>query len=112
MKLFQTLGVLLALGCAASAGAAETRDTLRVHVPFAFVVAGQEFAPGDYIVNETDSGVVSVQGRGKAAMVLTYPSVPHYGVAGLRFTKSGEKLYLVGVQSQTTSSGLPLTQAK
>jgi hypothetical protein len=109
MKLFQTFGVLLAVAFAVSA---ETRDTLRVHVPFTFVVAGQEFSPGDYVVNETDSGVVSVQGGGKAAMVLTYPSVTNYGVAGLRFTKSGEKLYLVGVQSQTASSALPLTQLK
>ena len=112
MKLFTTLGVLLALAFATTAPAAEAIDTLRVHVPFAFVVAGQEFAPGDYTVHESDSGIVWLQGGGKGAIALSYPSVPaaRGSLAGLRFTKTGQKEYLVGVQSQGFSRALPPIQ--
>ncbi|MBV9405213.1 MAG: hypothetical protein JO211_07700 [Acidobacteriaceae bacterium] len=114
MKTYSTLGVLLALAFAVVSPltASETRDLLKVHVPFAFFVAGQEFAPGDYVVHETNSGIVSIQGGGKGAMVLSYQSSPATpgSVAGLRFAKNGQKAYLIGVQSLNLSSALPLTR--
>lgn len=108
MKLFYMWGVWIALTFAVTAPAAEAHDTLRAHVPFAFVVAGQEFAAGDYTVHESDSGIVWLQGSGKAAIVLSYPAVPTApgSAAGLLFTKSGQKEYLVGVQSQDLSRTL------
>lgn len=110
MKLFHTLGVLIALAFAVTSPAAEERDSMRVHVPFAFVVAGQEFAPGDYSVHENDNGIVFVQGGGKGAITLSYPPVTaaRGSVTGLRFTKSGQKEYLVGVQYEQLSRSIPI----
>lgn len=110
MKLFYTLGVFLAFAFAAAVSAGEPRDVMRVHVPFAFVVAGQEFAPGDYTVQQSDGGIVWVQGGGKAAIALSYPAshASAGSVSGLRFTKAGQKEYLVGVQYQELTRAIPI----
>lgn len=110
MRLFYPLAVVIALAFASSAPAAEAKDLLRAHVPFAFVVAGQDFAPGDYIIHQSDGGVVWVQGAGKAAVALSYPSgsASTGSVSGLRFMKSGQKEYLVGVQYRELSRSIPI----
>jgi hypothetical protein len=110
MKLFPVAAFALALAFAAEMPAAESSDALRVHIPFVFVVAGQEFTPGDYMIHQNDSGVVWVQGGGKAAAVLSYPSASAIPgtVSALRFTKSGQKEYLVGVQYQQLNRAIPL----
>ena len=109
MKLFNTLGAIGLLAFAAASSAAPIADSMRVHVPFAFVVAGQEFAPGDYTVRQSDSGIVSVQGAGKAAMTLSYPAEPVRGDApGLRFASSQEKRYLVGIQGEALARSIPV----
>ena len=108
MKLIHALGAIGALVFAAASPAA-IADSMRVHVPFAFVVAGQEFAPGDYIVRQSESGIVSVQGAGKAALTISYPAATAPGKApGLRFTKTEQKAYLVGVQGEELSRSIPV----
>ncbi len=47
---------------------------LQVHVPFAFMVGTQQFAAGDYRVQQADSGVLFVQGEGKAVAAITLPA--------------------------------------
>src|ERR1700728_480200 len=109
MKLFNTLGAIGLLAFAAASPAATIADSMRVHVPFAFVVAGQQFAAGDYTVCQSDSGIVTVQGAGKAAMTLSYPAEAVRGDApGLRFTGSEQKRYLVGVQGETLARSGPV----
>ncbi|HTU43606.1 MAG TPA: hypothetical protein VMF91_00990 [Bryobacteraceae bacterium] len=108
MKRYNTLGAIGMLAFAAASHAA-IADSMRVHVPFAFVVAGQEFAPGDYTVRQSDSGIVCVLGAGKAAMTISYPAESMAGDApGLRFTKSEQKAYLVGIQGEALARAIPV----
>jgi hypothetical protein len=101
LKLVAVGGVLMG-GCL-SASAAEH---LRVNVPFSFVLAGLEFQPGQYTVDESNSGVLTVIGEGHGAAVLTIPaemskpSTP----ASLRFVTDGHSYHLVGVQMDGTES--------
>jgi hypothetical protein len=100
MKLFQTLFVV---GCAAMPAllsAASTYDSIYVHVPFAFVAAGQSFSAGDYRVQRSDSGLILIQGNGKAAATISVPgSLAKPGAAtSLQFSSDGERQHLVGVQ--------------
>jgi hypothetical protein len=109
MKLFHTLGAIGLLAFAAASAPAAIADSMRVHVPFAFVVAGQQFAPGDYTVTQSDTGIVSVQGAGHGAMALSFPAEPVPGNApGLRFTASSETRYLVGVQGEALARFIPV----
>jgi hypothetical protein len=114
MKLFKTFGMtgvlaLAGLTLSSLAQAGTVTDSMRVHVPFAFVVAGQQFAAGDYTVQQTDSGIVWVRGGGKAALTLSFPAATVPGRApGLRFAKSEEKAYLVGVQGQELGRSIPM----
>ncbi len=99
MKTFKTIGVIGALALAALSPAASAADSMRVHVPFAFVVAGQRFAAGDYVIKQSENGIVLVQGSHKGAMVLSTPgSRPANANVGLQFTNSGQYLHLVAVE--------------
>ena len=106
MKTFKLIGVFGALALAAVSSAASAGDSLRVHVPFSFVVAGQQFAAGDYVVQQSQNGVVLVQGGGKGAMVLSTPSAPPNpnGSSSLRFTTAGQQLHLVAVEQRGLDS--------
>ena len=90
-------GVLMAGSLSASAA-----ERLRVNVPFSFVLAGLEFQAGQYTVDESNSGVLTVQGEGRGAAVITIPaelsksSTP----ASLRFVTDGKEYHLVGVQME------------
>jgi hypothetical protein len=94
-KLVALGGVLM--GGSLSASAAEH---LRVNVPFAFVLAGLEFQPGHYTVEETNSGILTVIGEGRGAAVLTIPAETSRTNAStaLRFVTDGHEYHLVGVQ--------------
>jgi hypothetical protein len=74
-------------------------QTLRVQIPFAFIAAGHEFAPGDYSVTESDNGVVVVRsGVGKSAALISRPaSAKLSSTSGLQFTKGEQHTYLSGV---------------
>ena len=101
MKLFKIICSLSlsALALPVLVSAASSSQTLQVHVPFSFTMAGEEFAPGDYRVQQNDNGIMSVQGNGKAAMALTSPS--RSGKPGtpasLQFTGDQQHEYLVGI---------------
>jgi hypothetical protein len=71
LKMLRIIGVLASAGAATNAS--ETSHCLRVNVPFAFVVAGQQFSPGEYKVTETETGVITVQGQGKSAALIGMP---------------------------------------
>jgi hypothetical protein len=95
LKLVAVTGVLLGGSLAASAA-----ERLVVNVPFSFVLAGLEFQPGQYTVDEGNNGVLTVNGAGHGAVVLTTPS--EFTRAGastaLRFVNDGREYHLVGVQ--------------
>ena len=62
LKMIAMTGVLLGGGLSASAA-----EHLRVNVPFSFVLAGLEFQPGQYTVDQSNSGVLTVVGEGRGA---------------------------------------------
>ncbi len=99
MKMFKTLVAIGVLCSAGSAFGAEQTHLLRVNVPFAFVVEGEQFAAGNYDVSQTESGIVTVQGQGKAVMLLSTPKEAARSgeVSGLRFTNSASHSYLSAV---------------
>lgn len=109
MKSIKAIGVFGALALAALSPAGVAGDYMRVHVPFSFVVAGQQFAPGDYVIEQSANGVVSVLGAGKGAMVLSTPGALPGSNAGLRFTNTGQQLNLVSVdQGGVTTRDIPV----
>jgi hypothetical protein len=109
-KLFKALtltGVLAFSGAAFSASAGQH---LRVTVPFSFMLAGQQFAPGDYKIEESNNGMILIQGAGHAAAVLTLPAAfSARPTTGLRFTSSQSREYLVGFEVEgETSRAIPV----
>jgi hypothetical protein len=104
MKMFQTFAAVCAVAIPSLVLAAQPSQSMHVHVPFSFIVAGQEFAPGDYTVQASDNGVAMVQGAGHAAVALTVPTGGfNRGIApALRFVKSQNRQYLVGIDGETT----------
>jgi regulator of RNase E activity RraA len=74
MKLFRTIFALSGFVLPSIVSASSSSQILQVHVPFSFVMAGQEFNPGDYRVQQNDNGIVFIQGNGKAAMALSAPA--------------------------------------
>jgi hypothetical protein len=102
MKLMKTVGAVLALGIPSLAAAASSTQTLLVHVPFSFVMAGKEFAPGNYSVEQNASGLILLRGATQAALSLSIPaSVAKPGEApALRFASSNDREYLVGVKGE------------
>ena len=95
-KLF-TLSVFFALALAPMH--AET-NLVRIHAPFAFVVAGKELPAGDYLIEQTsETGVLLIRGQGGSMMVLTTsgePDVRHY--PGASFATAGGEKYLTKVR--------------
>ena len=95
----------LALGAVPSVATA-SESSMRVNVPFAFVVAGQPFAPGEYVISQNDAGVVLVQGAGRGAMVISSPASPAISSHGssLEFTNAQEHLNLTSVAQEGAQS--------
>ena len=94
-KFVAVAGILLGGSLAASAA-----EHMVVNVPFSFVLAGLEFQPGQYTVDESPNGVLTVSGGGHGALVLTTPAeLPRAGAAtALRFATNGREYHLVGYQ--------------
>lgn len=110
-KLIMIAGLLGAATLGSGALSAATVETLRFTAPFSFVFAGQEFASGEYNLHEAENGVVLVQGSGKGAAALSVPEgFTKIGAAtGVRFQKSEDRRYLVGVQVEgETSRSVPM----
>lgn len=105
MKLFNSMLLMSALALPSFVSAASYSQTLQVHVPFSFMVGAQQFAAGDYRVNQADNGVIYVQGEGKAAAAISFPAETKAGaLSSLRFTTTQQHEYLTGVQVQGESS--------
>ena len=102
MKMIKTAGTFCVLAMGNFAGAASSSHNLYVNVPFAFVVAGRDFKPGAYRLQESDTGILTLQGAGGAGAVITTPaeSSRPSETTGLRFTNSESRQYLVGVAVQ------------
>ena len=100
MKLFQALFVAGSAAIPALLSAASPYDSISAHVPFAFTAAGQSFSPGDYRVQTSDSGLILIQGNGKAAAAISVPgSMAKPGTpTALRFSTDGEHEHLIAVQ--------------
>lgn len=96
MKLFQTVIAASVLAVPSAVLAASSTSSLSVHVPFSFTMAGTDFEPGDYRVQQSDNGVICIQGSGKAAMAISVPASPTRAGApsALQFSSK----HLVGVQ--------------
>jgi hypothetical protein len=94
-QLVALAGVLFGGSVAASAA-----EHIVVHVPFSFVLAGLEFQPGQYSVDQSSNGVLSLSGGGRGALVLTTPTemTPAGAATALRFTNDGREYHLTGVQ--------------
>ena len=99
MKLINQVLLTSALALPSLVSAASSTQTLQVHVPFSIM-----FAAGDYRIQQTDNGVIIVQGEGKAVAALSNPAEFKPGTtSSLRFT-SADQHYLTGVQVQGESS--------
>ena len=69
VKWIAVAGILAGGSLAASAA-----ENLRVNVPFSFVLAGLEFQAGQYTLEQSNSGVLTLQGEGHGAMAITVPA--------------------------------------
>lgn len=106
MKTLKTFSIF-ALALAALATSAFANDSsMRIKVPFAFVVAGQQFAPGEYVITQNDMGVILVQGAGKGAMVISSPAAATASnhSSSLRFTNASDRLNLTTVEEGGTAA--------
>jgi hypothetical protein len=105
-KLVKTLGLLGAAALTSMSLSAATADTLHFRAPFSFVFAGQEFASGDYNIQETENGVLFVQGEGRGAAALSVPEgyTKAGAPTGVRFQKSEDRQHLVGLQVEGENS--------
>jgi len=101
LKLVAIAGVLV--GGSLSASAAER---LSVNVPFSFVLAGLEFQPGHYTIDESSSGLLTVTGEGRGAVVVTIPTElsKSNAVSSVRFVTDGHEYHLVAVQLDSENS--------
>ncbi len=101
LKLVAIAGVLV--GGSLSASAAER---LSVNVPFSFVLAGLEFQPGHYTLDQSNSGVLTVSGEGRGAVVITIPTElsKSNAASSLRFVTDGHEYHLVAVQLDSENS--------
>jgi hypothetical protein len=99
----------LALGTTI-ASAASAADSIHVNIPFSFVVAGKVFPAGQYTVQQTDSGVILVQGNKTSAIALSYPAAPAKGesVPALHFTASNGQEYLAAVDGYSMTRAVPV----
>jgi len=97
LKTIKTIALASVLGIVGTALPTSASETLRVKVPFPFILAGQEFSAGQYRVNQLDSGLIIVQGEGRTAAVLSIPSgMPKRpDTSSLHFTTSDSREYLV-----------------
>jgi hypothetical protein len=73
-KMLNTLVAFAVLALAGVAHAADNSTSFRIHVPFAFTVGTQHLEAGDYVVQESDSGLVLIIGCGTGAAAISIPS--------------------------------------
>ncbi|HWF45384.1 MAG TPA: hypothetical protein VG168_00140 [Bryobacteraceae bacterium] len=101
MKMFKTMLMTGALAVTSLVPAFAQSDSMRVNVPFAFLVGTQKMAAGQYDVqSQMTNGLVLIQGEGHGVAVVTSPfSAPDpNGKPNLVFLKTDEGPVLVRVQ--------------
>jgi hypothetical protein len=100
LRTFKTIAFAFAFAIAGAALPASASQVLRVKVPFPFMLGGQEFSAGQYRVDQSDNGLIIVQGEGRAAAVLSIPGdlAKRSDTSSLHFATSDSREYLVGVQ--------------
>jgi hypothetical protein len=97
--IFKTIAFAGALMISGAAFTASAGERLRVNVPFSFMVGNTQFAAGEYRIEASDNGLLTLQGEKSAAMVLTTPAeMTKSGTTGLRFTSNNSHAYLTTVQ--------------
>ena len=110
-KICKFVGLLGVLALGTTIASAEPAgQSLRVNVPFSFVLAGKVFPAGFYTVQQTNSGVILVSGQGTAAIALTIPGEPvkQGSLPALRFASNSGREYLVSVDGDNNSRTVPL----
>jgi hypothetical protein len=100
LRTFKTIAFAFAFAITGAALPASASQVLRVKVPFPFVLGGQEFSAGQYRVDQSDNGLIIVQGEGRAVAVLSTPGdlAKRPDTSSLHFATSDSREYLVGVQ--------------
>jgi hypothetical protein len=100
LRTFKTIAFASALAITGAALPASGGQVLRVKVPFPFVLGGQEFSAGQYRVDQSDNGLIIVQGEGRAVAVLSTPGdfARRPDTSSIHFARSDSREYLVGVQ--------------
>lgn len=102
--------IAVALLLAAVSASAQTKNALRVKVPFPFVTAGKSWPAADYSVQiRTDNGMLTLSSIGiGAATMLTSPD-ERLGEkrSYLRFQRSGDRWFLQEVTMDGTAHIVP-----
>jgi len=114
MKICKLFALLGALALGTTIGSAATNgESIHVNVPFEFVLAGKVFPAGEYLVQQTQNGVLLVQGRDAAAVALTIPVKPLSAGAppALHFTSNNGREYLVSVDGESLNREIPAQRA-
>src|SRR3974390_1460790 len=91
------LCVSLVAVLSAAAAFAQGPDTMRVSVPFDFVVGHQTMPAGEYVVNPDVGGSVVALKNGRAAAMIIGPALHSLGDRGARlvFHRYGNTYFLV-----------------
>src|SRR5437879_1399260 len=113
MKTLKLVGAVSALSLSCLASAATSGNGMHVNVPFSFELAGENFSAGEYLVRQSDTGVILVQGAGKAAMALSIPSdMKTTEGSSVHFSKTAEGQRLAAVSMEgAPSRAIPVSSA-
>jgi hypothetical protein len=101
MKMFKTMLMTGALAVTSLVPAFAQTDSMRVNVPFAFLVGTQRMAAGEYDVqSEAPNGLVLIQGEGHGVAMVTSPfgAADPNGKPNLVFVKTEDGPQLIRVQ--------------
>jgi hypothetical protein len=101
MKMFKTVLMTGVLAATSLVPAFAQADSMRVNVPFAFLVGTQKMAAGEYQVqSEMTNGLMILQGEGHGVAVVTSPfgSPDPNGKPNLVFEKTEDGPVLVRIQ--------------
>jgi hypothetical protein len=109
MKMFKTVLAISGLAVTSLVPAFAQADSMRVNVPFAFLVGTQKMNAGQYNVkSEMPNGLVFIQGEGHGVAVITSPfsAADPNGKPSLVFENTEEGARLVRVHLEGEPSRL------
>ena len=104
MKINKYVVAISALALTAIAPVFGQINSLQVNVPFAFTVGSEKMPAGAYMVQTTESGLVTLQGSGHAVTFLSTPFEAHGKIAhpSLVFERRSGSVSLIRVQNDST----------